>query len=129
MLKISDCKFETATVSYVTHLCFVFPVIILTVLEWPIYDGDLESFQNDWVEIGIENTKPLKPTKQQEQDEQEQRLRKVPEFLQHSLEQFREREQLHHSLSGRFYKFVTFDTDHNSKSERKEWGHLKYQRR
>lgn len=79
--------------------------------------------------------KPIKHTKQQQlkqqQDQQQQghqRRREVPEFLQNSLERFREREQLHHSQSGRFYKFVTFDTDNNSKSERKEWGHLKYQR-
>ena len=51
------------------------------------------------------------------------------EFLEPSLNHFLEREAQREKMSEKFFKFVTFDIDHNSKSERKEWGHLKYQRR
>jgi hypothetical protein len=72
-------------------------------------------FQNDWVEVDIKNSAPSSLP--------------YPEFLSPTLDQFREREDLLESVAGKFYKFVTFDTDYNARSERKEWGHLKYQRR
>ena len=90
-------------------------MIITSFADWPVYDGDLETFQNDWAEIEIvKSTSNVLP---------------CPEFLSPSLDQFREKADLLRKMAGKCYKFVTFDTDLNSKSERKEWGHLKYQRR
>lgn len=83
--------------------------------DWPVYDGDLETFQNDWVEIEIEKSVC--------------KVLAYPQFLSPTLDQLREKSELLRKMAEKFYKFVTFDTDHNCKSERKEWGHLKYQRR
>ena len=56
---------------------------VLNFSEWSVYDGDLESFQNDWVEIAMEKASSLK-------------VSDSPEFLKHSLDHFLEREALRH---------------------------------
>ena len=104
---------SNATRSAVTRLPLVVHHLLLFFSDWPIYDGDLDLFQNDWIEVATESL-PAPP---------------FPEFLSPDLDLFRQKEDWLNGMSGRFHKFVTFDTDHNSRSERKEWGHLKYQRR
>ena len=56
---------------------------VLNFSEWSVYDGDLESFQNDWVEIAMEKASSLK-------------VSDSPEFLKHSLDHFLGREALRH---------------------------------
>jgi hypothetical protein len=55
----------------------------LTFAEWPVYDGDLDSFQNDWVEIDLGPTSSRSP----------EEFSRRPEFLSPTLAHFREREE------------------------------------
>ena len=67
------------------------------------YNGDLDEYQNDWIEIGF---KPENVEKS---------------YLNKSVERFKREE------SKFIYKSVTLDLDPLTKSDRPEWGHIKYQ--
>jgi len=77
------------------------------------YGGHLEAFQNDWVEVEFysKNDEPSNI-----------------EFFNETMTQFAARQKFCEKLALKsFYKSVTLDVDLASRSDRKEWGHLKYQ--
>ena len=52
----------------------------------------------------------------------------TPEFLHATMSRFAARQRKKESLARKpFYKTVTLNVDHAGRSDRKEWGHLKYQ--
>ena len=54
---------------------------------------------------------------------------RVPEFLHAELTAYESRKKQREQLAKKeFYKYVNFDIDQLNKSDRKEWGHIKYQR-
>lgn len=83
-----------------------------------IYNGNLEIFKNDWVEV------EFMPKSEDSEENQ-----KIPEFLHATLSAFTTRQKLRESLASKsFYKSVILDVDQSGRSDRKEFGHLKYQR-
>ena len=77
------------------------------------YNGNLETFKNDWVEVEFS---PDDPEPQ------------PYEFLQNSLTKFAAKLRKRETLAAKsFYKSVTLNVDQAGRSDRKEWGHIKYQ--
>lgn len=80
------------------------------------YGGSLDHFRNDFVEVEF----PVKSSNDSNLDK--------PEFLHGTMSRFFARQRKKESLqSKQFYKSVTLDVDQPKKSDRREWGHLKYQ--
>ena len=82
------------------------------------YNRNYEIFKNDWVEIEFnakDSTTKFEPLQS-------------PEFLHGTMSRYAARQRRKEFLSRTdFYNTVTLDVDSGSKSDRKEWGHLKYQ--
>ena len=79
------------------------------------YNGNLETFKNDWVEVEFSGDSS---------DDFDSKY----EFLQESLTKFAAKQRKREALAAKsFYKSVTLNVDTSSRSDRKEWGHIKYQ--
>ncbi len=105
------------------------------------YNGNLETFRNDWVEVEIqvEDDKASKNKHGMSMSSGSSDLdmieataaaaAELPEFLSATMEKFVERQTRNQELAKKtFYKSMTFDPDQSNRSDRTEWGHLRYQR-
>lgn len=69
--------------------------------------GDLEAFENEWLEVELKFEKPFDP-----------REANTPRFLHENVEM--------HFLDGLLYKQLHLEIDPSQKSDRVEWGHARY---
>lgn len=109
------------------------------------YGGDLETYYNDWVEVEISprdecESKDVKGFSREpghfspnhSGDDNALLTAAIPpeppEFLHPTMNNFAVRYERRRQLAnGPFYKSVTFNVDQQNRSDRREWGHLKYQ--
>jgi hypothetical protein len=89
------------------------------------YGGNLDTFRNDWVEVEF----LTKPDTIPNNDKLKADADDIPEFLHDTMSNFTARERIRekHSATETFYKSATFDVDISNRSDREEWGHMKYQ--
>jgi len=94
-----------------------------------LYGGDLESFQNDWIEVELKFIR----TMEDKDDELDNRFGVAghdADFLEYNLRRFSGNEHVVNRKKGRLpFRHFTVDVDPSpsTKSERPEWGSGKYQ--
>lgn len=82
--------------------------------------GDLEAFENEWMEVEIPSKFVVNNTAVQTPTETVPSESDVPSFLKDDVEK--------KNLDGKLYKQSHLEIDLSSKSDRVEWGHARYHR-
>lgn len=82
--------------------------------------GDLEAFQNEWMEVEIPLEYIINTQTAQTPTEKTQIEIEVPSFLKEEVER--------KNLDGKLYRQSHLEIDLSSKSDRVEWGHARYHR-